>query len=576
MAILDEIRKRKGGLQAAVYARYSSDMQREESIEAQLRAVSFFAEKEKIEIVGFYIDRAKSATTAMRPELQRMLIAAESRTFDIVLVHKLDRFARNRYDSIVLREELKKSNVIVLSVIENLDGSPESLILESVLEGMNEYYSRNLAREIEKGKTENAYQGKHNGGIAPLGYNVIKETGQLVINEDEAEIVRYIFDRVANRVSYKALLTECRARGWKSKVGGELTVSSLYTILRNEKYIGVYVYNKSAPKAANGKRNGHSYKNPDEVIRVIDAIPPILDSNLFATVQEQLDRRRVRSGEGRAKRLYLLSGKLICAYCGARMVGNTRNPIKRTTPYSSYRCGSRQKGIKCECREVNKEMIEHRVLSALADTLLDDNASDKIVALYEEHLKANSLPFQAHKKSLQTRKCVVSKEINNLVQALADGGSNSVLKRINELETEQERLNSLIIEMVELEKNRISEQEIRKRISLAREQLRSGSLSCMKRIVDETISYISVSNERIDIFLTFWSRKNLAAAPRGAPQGYLESQPLRRDVFGGEGATPYTNTSDYLYVIRIVREPVQNPTKHRKLLNALFRQMDRQ
>ena len=156
----------------ALYARFSSDNQRSESIDAQIRAMQAYCQQHKFVIVETYIDEAKSATTDRRPAFQRMISDSSTHRFNILLVHKLDRFARNRYDSAVYKRELKKNGVTVYSVLENLDDSPESIMMEAVLEGMAEYYSQNLARETMKGLRENALQCKHTGGIAPLGYNI--------------------------------------------------------------------------------------------------------------------------------------------------------------------------------------------------------------------------------------------------------------------------------------------------------------------------------------------------------------------------------------------------------------------
>jgi len=536
MTILGDIQKRKGIVKAAVYARYSSDMQREESIEAQLRAIAEFAKKNQIEIIGTYIDRAKSATTTQRPQFLRMIDAAEDQNFDLVLVHKLDRFARNRYDSIIFRAKLKLMNVQLLSVVENLDGSPESLILESVLEGMNEYYSRNLAREIEKGKTENAYKGRHNGGIPPLGYDVDHITGMLVINDLESSQVKYIFENIANRISYRQILNECERRGWKSKIGRDMTNSSLFSILRNEKYTGVYIYNKSAPKSCDGKRNGHLYKLASDIIRLEGVIPPIIDKELFLRVQNQLERRRANSGEGKAKRFYLLSGMLYCSYCGAAMVGNTRIQQGNHPQYSSYRCGSRQKGITCLCKEIKKETVERQVLCALADNLFVEHNTDKIIEEYQKHLKMQNTSFHSEKKTLQKQIAIVEKEINNLIKALESGESTSVLKRINQLEAQQADLTIQLQTVIEGANICISKNEISDKIIRAREQLRDGSLSSIKRIVNDLVSRVVVSNDCIDIFLAFWQIKSFQSTQRNHHDNNEVHKNL--DVFGVAPSPP--------------------------------------
>ena len=156
-------------MKAVIYARYSSDNQREESIEGQIRECMEYAERNDITVLCNYIDRAMSARTADRPEFQRMIRDSEKHLFDIVLVWKLDRFSRDRYDSAHYKHILKKNSVKVLSAKENISEGPEGIILESMLEGYAEYYSAELSEKIHRGQKENALKCKSNGGNLPLG-----------------------------------------------------------------------------------------------------------------------------------------------------------------------------------------------------------------------------------------------------------------------------------------------------------------------------------------------------------------------------------------------------------------------
>lgn len=157
---------------AVIYARYSSDNQREESIEGQIRECTAYAEKNGITIVKHYIDRAISAKTDNRPEFQQMIKDSDKKLFDIVLVWKLDRFARNRYDSARYKTQLKKNGVKLMSATEIISDGPEGIILESVLEGYAEYYSADLSEKVIRGMTENALKGKFSGGAIPFGYTI--------------------------------------------------------------------------------------------------------------------------------------------------------------------------------------------------------------------------------------------------------------------------------------------------------------------------------------------------------------------------------------------------------------------
>lgn len=258
--------RKQNTVRAVLYARFSSDNQRQESITAQIEAMEAYAAQRGITIIDQYVDSAKSGTTDRRPSFQRMIKDSSKGLFDAVMVHKLDRFARNKYDSAIYKQKLKVNCVNLISVTENLDGSPESIILESVLEGMAEYYSQNLAREVMKGLNQNAKHALHTGGVPPLGYDVVEK--KLVINVNEAEAVRVIFSMFLDGYSYTQISDELNRRGYKTKLGNNFGKNSLFEILHNEKYTGVYIYNRCASKNANGFRNNHINKSEEDVTRI--------------------------------------------------------------------------------------------------------------------------------------------------------------------------------------------------------------------------------------------------------------------------------------------------------------------
>ena len=245
-------------MRAVIYARYSSDNQREESIEGQLRDCRAYAEYNGIDIVGEYIDRAFSAKTDDRPDFQRMVSDSSKKLFDVVLVWKLDRFARNRYDSAFYRYTLRKNGVKLISVKENISDGPEGIILESMIEGMAEYYSANLSQNVKRGFRENALKGKWNGGAIPFGYKVVDH--RLAIDEESAPIVRFMFEMCADGKTAKevyAYLKEkhvCRANG---KPIGYTTV--LY-ILGSRTYIGEYKHSGVVIEFPQSFRRLHSRK----------------------------------------------------------------------------------------------------------------------------------------------------------------------------------------------------------------------------------------------------------------------------------------------------------------------------
>ena len=209
----------------------------------------------------------------------------------MVCVHKLDRFSRDKYDSAMYKQKLKAKGIRVVSVLENLNDSPESVILESVIEGMAQYYSANLAREVAKGQRENGLRAMHNGGDAPLGYDVAYDK-KYIINEEEAQAVKIIFDMYVKGYSYSNIIDELNELGYKTKRGNKFGKNSLHGILNNEKYTGVYVFNKTQRKGINGKRNGHKQKSEDEIIRVEGGMPQIIDKEIQPSTSNDEKRKK--------------------------------------------------------------------------------------------------------------------------------------------------------------------------------------------------------------------------------------------------------------------------------------------
>lgn len=181
---------KRNGTRAVIYARFSCDNQREESIDGQLRECNAFARSKGLVVVANYIDRAVSAKTDERPQFQKMIADSKSKAFDYVIVWKVDRFSRSRYDALKYKSVLKKYGVKVLSATEAISDGPEGILLESVLDGLTEYYSADLAEKVKRGMTDNVINGKVNG-LLPFGYKNVNE--HFAINEHDAEIVKEVF-----------------------------------------------------------------------------------------------------------------------------------------------------------------------------------------------------------------------------------------------------------------------------------------------------------------------------------------------------------------------------------------------
>ena len=208
-------------MRAVIYARYSCDNQREESIEGQLRECREFAVRKGYTLVGSYIDRAVSAKTDNRPEFQRMVKESSGGLFDMVIVWKLDRFARNRYDSAHYKAVLRKNGVKVISATEAISEGAEGIILESVLEGYAEYYSAELSEKVIRGMTENALKCKYNGGSIPVGYKIDKDK-HYKVDELVAPFVKEAFLMYASGKKIKDIVEYLSDNGVVSSRGKNL------------------------------------------------------------------------------------------------------------------------------------------------------------------------------------------------------------------------------------------------------------------------------------------------------------------------------------------------------------------
>ena len=229
---------------AVIYARYSSDSQREASIEGQLRDCKDYAEKNGITVVGTYIDRAYSAKTDDRPDFQRMIKDSGKKIFDVVLVWKLDRFARNRFDAVNYKYQLEKNGVHLVSAMEPISQGPEGIMVESMLIGMAEYYSAELALKVARGERENALQCKYNGGVVPLGFTIGKEDRLYHIDPETAPIVQEIFTRYADGEPAEKIAASLNERGLRT------ALRRLYKLLVHGLYRGEVLLHHAVQAAA--------------------------------------------------------------------------------------------------------------------------------------------------------------------------------------------------------------------------------------------------------------------------------------------------------------------------------------
>jgi len=406
-------------LKAVIYARYSDDSQREESIEGQLRECKEFADKEGITVINTYIDRAISGKTDNRPQFQIMIEDSKKKLFDAVIVWKLDRFARNRTDSAVYRSILRKNNVKVVSAKENISEGPEGIILEAIIEGMSEYYSADLAVKVTRGMTENALKARFNGGNYTFGYT-IDENKHFAPDPLTAPVVVEVFQKYADGATMKGIVDYLKTKNIRTTKGNEVNFNRVRHILTNRKYLGEYRFKD---------------------IIIPDAFEPIVPQDLFDEVQSRIIKNKTGAAKHKAKQLYLLTDKLFCGKCSSKMIGECGRGKKGAT-YYYYKCAD-AKRLKCDKRSIRKQYIEdiviHQTMQMLQNEFLIDQIVDTIFEIQAQ--KTTMLPI--HEKQL----AITQKAIDNMLHAIQSGVlTESTKQRLEELEQSKKETELAILQ----------------------------------------------------------------------------------------------------------------------------------
>ena len=419
---------------AVIYARYSSDNQREESIEGQIRECTAYAEKNGITVVKHYIDRALSAKTDNRPDFQQMIKDSEKRLFDIVLVWKLDRFARNRYDSAHYEYQLERNHVKLVSATEPISDSPAGIMVKSMLTGMAEYYSAELSEKVVRGMTENVLKGKYNGGTIPIGFKVDEEKF-FQIDPLKAPFVVEAFQRYNDGATMKELMNWLNDSGVTTNRNQKFTYNSVQKLLTNKRYIG---------------------ENHFKDIVMPDSIPAIVDKDLFEEVQLKIKKNSRAPARHKAEDDYLLTTKLFCGMCGAMMFGECGTGRNKVV-HHYYKCATAKRFKTCKKKTVRKEWLEDLVVAETMKLIQDDAVIDAIVAEVLELQEQENTTLPLLEKQMKE----VENSIENMLNAIQAGVlTNSTKSRLEKLEAQQKELEVRIAEE-KIARPRLSENQVR-------------------------------------------------------------------------------------------------------------------
>ena len=460
-------------MNAVIYARYSSDNQREESIEGQLRECGAFAERKGYTIVKTYADRAISGKKAdNRPQFMQMIADSKQSLFDTVIVWKIDRFSRDKYDSVFYKNTLKKNGVSVISATEPIDDTPEGQLMESIFEGFSVYYIKDLSMKVSRGMTENVLNGKFNGGSLTFGYR-IDENKHFQPDPIQAPIVQDIFIRYAGGEGAKSILNSLIAQGVTNQRGKNLTYSFITHILKNRRYLG-------------------EYRFKDTVVE--NAFTPLITKDIFDKCQKRLAVNKKKPAHFKdVQDKYILTGKIFCGYCGSSMSGvSGTSKTGVTHRYYHYRAAKARKS--CNKKRIQKDLIENFVIDYTINLLNDEDIINHIVdTCYKLQMnKDGKLP------AMNKRLKQIENELDNVMNAIKQGLFSPTIKStLDTLEEEKAKL-ELAISKEQIERPALSKEQIRCWIDRFR-PIDKEDLSQRQLLIDAFINSIYVYDDKFPI-----------------------------------------------------------------------------
>ena len=420
-------------MKVVLYARVSSEKQDVDlSISAQLRALRNYALRNNYEIIREFVDEAESGRSVARPAFKDMIRLARAKhpPFEIILVWKLNRFARSREDSIIYKSLLRKQGIQVISINEPLEDIPAGRMLEGIIEVIDEFYSANLAQDVTRGMRETAIRGYFSGGKPPYGF-VIQKTkdgvtlrSTLVPNSTTAPIVKRMFEDILAGKGLREIAKGLNTDDIPTPNGKRWVGTRIHSVLSNEAYTGTLVWGK---------------RSRTDLVKVGNAWPAIVEEEVFNKVHSILKARGPKIVHPRRiASNYLLSGLVKCTVCDKSMSGHSA----KSGQYLYYRCSNATKREASECpgHWLPKSKIEGFVIDKIRNCILDDDNLVELVRLTNEELDSSLGLEKDRLRAIEEQIGDLDSRLEHLYDALETGSFNSeeLAPRIRKLKTRRE------------------------------------------------------------------------------------------------------------------------------------------
>ena len=512
---------------AVIYARYSSHSQKDVSIEQQVAECMEYAEANNLEVVNTYSDRHLTGKSDKRPGFQRMMRHAEKGQFQVIISWKSNRMARNMLQALQYEDKLSKFGIRVVYAKEEFGDNAAGRFALRTMMNVNQFYSENMAEDILRGLYDNAMNCKVNNGRLPYGFKK-GEDDKFALDEDKASIVREIFSRVACGDAFADIARDLNERGIKTGSGGEWGKNSFHRMLKNERYIGYYIYGD---------------------VRIEGGVPQIIGKELFYSVQEHLKTKKNPQGRHRVNGDYLLTGKLYCGKCKGHMVGMSGTSRHGNLHYY-YTCQTRRLDKTCDKDNVRRDWTEEQVANAIKEYILKDDVIKWIADSVHEYGKKKK--SQSQIAILEGQLAENKRAAKNLLTAIEQGIITATTKeRLLELETEQSKLSALLA----VEQSSIPQVD-KEDIIVWLESFREGDITDKKyqaKLFNTFLIAVYLYDNKLKLVFNFTGKKNTVNIDLDTSviENIEKDEPLLKGSSGSpmvEHRGAYTNTDSSIYI----------------------------
>lgn len=516
---------------ALINARYSTDNQNPDSIEVQVAKCTEWCHAHSIPVLGVYADEATSGMKDTRPRYAAMMRDLRDGVGDMVVIYDQSRIFRKMTSWFAFRDQLTQMGVEVVSVTQPMIGKdlrdPTNFLTEGSMALFNQIWALQSRQKVMEKMRYMAAHGQHTGGKPALGYEVVD--GRLAICEAEAKIVRRIFEEYGAGKSYREIVAGLNADGIKTKRGSAFGANSLHDLLKNEKYIGTLVYGQR-PYREDGTRNTHAAAA--DSIRIENAVPAIIDKELFARVQAKMAaNKRQQGGRPPTKRDYPLKGKAFCAGCKSAMTISTSQKI-----YDYYKCSGKKRRHDCDGANIPVDVLEKTVADAVRQVLGSPRNADRLITILREQRGEIQAQAVETLRRLVARDRELSQQLSNATDAILSGlSSPTLLARVAELETEKAEVGRQMRELrATVDASAVPEARLRQIVDELAGDNPAGnaallSIVCRVEVGRDTITVWTMLDTRPDG--TFdWSEEGVLITPgttSGVPSVFVTTGAIR-------------------------------------------------